>query len=483
MMFSLEVEYLSGRAVASQRHDREAVEWPPHPGRLFSALVAALKECDFGEDERQALLWLERQRPPALSNSDAHPRDVVPVFVPVNYTTAPDKVPAKGFSKGQIAEGIGVMPDRRSRQQRAFPSVTPQNRIVYFIWPQAAPEETKRHRTALVRLAANTTYLGHSSSLVRVAVCDNPPQATLEPAEIGDEVLRVPTVGRLEELEAAYQRRARPSPGMYCAYTQALGVRPKETPETVFGEMVIFRRKQGPRLPLHALGNLMRAVRNALLALAKPQPQEIISGHVPDGSPSQRPHIAIIPLANLHHLYADDDVMGFAVILPRRLTRFSDPERRHVMQVLMRLQKVAMGRVGCWQVERLTAEASQKSLQGDEYAEPATRWATVTPMVFDYVPKDRPDRDLHSIVRLACERIGLPAPISIEVGQASPFRGTPPSSHFQPGANGKQPWLPWAHVTVELGQPVRGPIILGARRYLGYGLCRCYRGSRGRRDT
>jgi CRISPR-associated protein Csb2 len=485
MMFALEVEYLTGRAVASQRHDREAAEWPPHPGRLFSALVAALKECDFGESERQALLWLERQRPPALSYSDAYLRDVVPVFVPVNDTTAPDKVPAKGFSIGQIAEGIRVMPERRSRQQRAFPSATPQDRIVHFIWSHAAAEEVTRHRPALMRLAANVTYLGHSSSLVRVAVCDEPPRATLEPAEVGNEVLRIPTPGRLEELESTYLRGARPSPGMYCAYTRALDVVAKESPETVFGEMVIFRRMRGQRLPLHAFGNLMRAVRGALLALAKPQPQEIISGHLPDGRPSQRPHIAIIPLANvsLHNLYADGDMMGFAVILPRRLIRFSDPERRHVMQALTQLQQVTMGRAGAWHVERLTAEASQKSLQGAEYSEPARRWATVTPMVLDYVPKDRPDRDLQSIVRLACERIGLPAHASIQVGQVSPFRGVPPSGHFQPVANGKQLRLPWTHVTVEFRQPVRGPIILGARRYLGYGLCRHYPERRERRDA
>src|SRR5262249_11384983 len=158
----------------------------------------------FANAERQALLWLERQPPPALSESAASPRDVVPVFVPVNDNVAPDKVPSGGFSAGQLAEGIKVLPERRSRQQRAFPSVTPVGRPIYFIWSRARPEEVEAHRPALTRLAANVTYLGHSSSLVRVSVCDQPPPPTLEPAETGDEVLRVPTPGRLEELEAAY---------------------------------------------------------------------------------------------------------------------------------------------------------------------------------------------------------------------------------------------------------------------------------------
>ncbi len=40
IMLALEVEYLTGRSVASMPNDRDQAEWPPHPGRLFMALVA-----------------------------------------------------------------------------------------------------------------------------------------------------------------------------------------------------------------------------------------------------------------------------------------------------------------------------------------------------------------------------------------------------------------------------------------------------------
>ena len=53
-MLVLEVEYLTGRAVATARHHREQPEWPPHPGRLFSALVAACHEADLTDLEREA---------------------------------------------------------------------------------------------------------------------------------------------------------------------------------------------------------------------------------------------------------------------------------------------------------------------------------------------------------------------------------------------------------------------------------------------
>src|SRR5438874_1484024 len=128
-MFALEVEYLTRRSVASERDNRDAPEWPPHPGRLFSALVAAWGEHGSAADERAALEWLEQQPPPALAVSAARPRDVVPVFVPVNDNAAPDKEPAKGFSAAQVVEGMKVFPERRSRQQRVFPSVTPDDAV------------------------------------------------------------------------------------------------------------------------------------------------------------------------------------------------------------------------------------------------------------------------------------------------------------------------------------------------------------------
>ena len=43
-MLTLEVEFLLGRYAAADFRDREQPEWPPHPARLFSALVAAAYE-------------------------------------------------------------------------------------------------------------------------------------------------------------------------------------------------------------------------------------------------------------------------------------------------------------------------------------------------------------------------------------------------------------------------------------------------------
>src|SRR4051812_34747735 len=89
-MLTIEVELLAGRYAATAHNDRGRAEWPPHPARFFSALVAALHDGEPVDAlEREALLWLEQQPPPSLVadlsvGEDLGRRRVLDVFVPVN---------------------------------------------------------------------------------------------------------------------------------------------------------------------------------------------------------------------------------------------------------------------------------------------------------------------------------------------------------------------------------------------------------------
>src|SRR4051794_35922119 len=85
-MLALRVDFLTGRYVATAYNDRQQAEWPPHPARLFAALVAAHAD-EPRADEAAALDSLAVLGPPELIASDAAQRDVVSVFVPVNDTT------------------------------------------------------------------------------------------------------------------------------------------------------------------------------------------------------------------------------------------------------------------------------------------------------------------------------------------------------------------------------------------------------------
>lgn len=467
-MLSLEVEYLTGRSVASVPNDRDRAEWPPHPGRLFMALVAAHMERDPGDSaERAALLWLEGLRPAEISATDADPRDVPEVFVPVNDNFGPSTLPRGGFSAKVVADRIRVLPDRRSKQSRTFPSVTPHSPVVSFNWPEVGAEQLAEHRPALERLAANVTCLGHSSSMVRVAVRTDPPAAKYVPSDEGTMILRVPTRGRLDDLIACYQAQRRPSTGFFCSYAE---VKPTEDrPSSQFGALVAFRLV-GPRLPLTATQRLTSVVRQAAMELCETQPvPEILSGHAADGSPSNRDHLAYAPLPFVDHRFADGNLRGFAIVIP---SGASADERRCVVRALARLERIYFDRSAEWRIETVDADRGMQSLKVWQYERPSRTWATVTPMVFDRFPKDREGRDATAVIARACQRVGLPEPIAVDISHVSRVRGVPISPEFKVLPRAGVAARPYAHVSLLFDRPVRGPILLGAGRYLGLGFFR-----------
>jgi CRISPR-associated protein Csb2 len=467
-MFALEVEYLTGRAVACLPDDRDTAEWPPHPGRLFMALVAAHVERDPSDSaERAALLWLESLSPPEISASPASRRDVLEVFVPVNDNFGPDRVPKEGFSSSVVSDKVRVLPERRTKQARTFPSVTPWSPHVFYIWPEVASDQAAVHRPALERLAASATYLGHSSSLVRLALCDNPPDATHVPSDEGNNIFRVATPGRLADLMACHDAQRRPSMGFFCSYAHVESS--TVVPKSSFGSMVAFELSRAD-LSLAVTAKLMAAVRDAVMKLSEIQPApEVISGHSPDSAPSQRDHVAFVPLAFVDHRFADGMIRGFAAVIPNDV---KGEQRTIVLRGLGRLKKLWLGSMGEWTVERIIDQGRVTSLNAWPYTRVSQTWATVTPVVFDRFPRKGAGRDESSIVARSCRRIGLPNPVSVEVSHVSRFRGVPTSAEFNVRHKAGAPARPYAHVSLLFDTPVKGPVILGAGRYQGLGLFR-----------
>jgi len=151
-MLAIEVEYLLGRAVATDPSQRDRAEWPPHPTRLFSALVDALNDVSDATARAEgeaALRWIEAEPAPEISASlenDASLRTVVKHFVPINDEPAE----AKNMRATPLTE-------LRTRQERFFPAVVPADPCVVFAWPDSEPSEA--HIAALSDLAARVPYL------------------------------------------------------------------------------------------------------------------------------------------------------------------------------------------------------------------------------------------------------------------------------------------------------------------------------------
>lgn len=473
-MFALRVEYLTGRAVSQEHNDRTRAEWPPHPARLFFSLTSACFETGEDCDEGRFLQWLEGQKPPELYASEAERREVTLHYVPVNDARVLGRPAGRSTKPLSIAE-LSILPGYRRRKERTFPAAIPHDPAVYFIWPDTVPPEGLLE--AGERLCKKVPYLGHSSSLVSVrpAACFPSPNWIPAPEGQGDLVLRVCFEGQLEALRSRFERYCRSGvrgtlPAVSLAYRRVapLAGHQRATVPTVFGEMVVFRRQEGATLPLAAMPLAVAAIRGAALSLAAEPLPEVLSGHAPDGSPSERPHVAFIALPDVGHRHADGHLVGVAAVLPRGL---SPEERQAVLRALGAVRHMAMGSAGAWNISRVGAHPVQRALDEMAWRGPSRRWASVTPVLLDRHPKRLFEPEAEAILARSCERIGLPCPTHVLIAPHSILEGVAPTFTFV-SSRGPAERRAMVHAVVEFGQPVEGPVLLGAGRYRGWGVFR-----------
>ncbi len=449
-MFAIEVEYLLGRAFAGDFKYRNRSEWPPHPGRLFSALAAAYFESGGDAAEKGALEWLEGQRPPHIRAGESGEGNTPMAFVPTNY-------PGDG------------PPVTRGKQPRFFPAQGPSEAVVYFVWLDAEPNPEIAE--ALDRLASRTAYLGKACSVVRMRVTDSAPEPNYAPELVGDQVLRVPSKGRLQELEWLFEADQRVSVGAQQRYRKMDiegRVTEKEPALTEFGQMAIFRKMSGPGLPIEATLTLTDAVRRALMSNAGgggPM-TELIHGHGGDT------HCAIVALPFVGRKHADGHLMGFAVILPRPA---SAQDRLVVLRACKALEEHERGLdipgVGTWKVEVEEEGAMNQALRAATWTRPAQVWRTVTPILLDRFPKKK-GPGVEEILAASCRRIGLPEPVGVEHGPYSEVEGVAPVPAFRLLRAGEERARWGVHARLEFATAVHGPVVLGAGRYFGLGLMR-----------
>lgn len=550
-MFSLGIEFLTGSAVMTAAATREEAEWPPHPARVFMALVAAHYETrplpedgpeamDAWRAERRALEWLEKQEPPALACAieiAAFRRSVVDNYVPVN-----DQPIRKSFDPEAFSINGADLLDLRHRIDRTFPSVgiglDAPERLVYLIWKDVAvPSELS---APLGQLTAKVIRIGHSSSLVQVWLANDAPEPTLVPqlttSRSGSSVsLRKVAPGLLADLDQRFNAeeisrffdlaagiestsgkaqkaakalfkeqfgedyraslappvRLRPVVGVSQSYQANL---PQHEPMngTVFdSELLILTKDEGNVLGLESTNQLIEALRGTLLSGSEDAP-EWFTGHRAPGQPATRPHLALLPLPYVGTEHADGHLLGLALAFPKDIT----PEDRAAQ--LRRIFFDASGRpkpitlklgrgLDNWVLSREDRAAPPLALRSQTWTGPSSVWASVTPVVLDQHPKHDPAsakgsereawrQEVAESVIGSCERIGLPAPIRIDIDKTSWHRGAP---RAKPGPGG-MPWLSsktghskqQVHVLLEFGCEVQGPVLLGAGRYRGYGLCK-----------
>lgn len=442
-MLAIEVNFLTGRFVATAHNDREASEWPPHPARLFSALVASWAEAGEDDSEREVLEWLEAQPAPSLAAPEADPRRVVSYFVPVNDTRVisgawyerrsqnldkledqfeaeleqsggeltkkaeriRDKIQKEMDADGQVSgagttstkSALELLPDGRSKQERHFPSVTPHKSRVTFVWADAEPSDAIK--ASLDLLLERVTRLGHSSSLVSCRVVGDPPLPNWTPGS-GSHVLRCTGPGQLAGLQERFQQhqaiRPRALPFAAIRYSDV----PSEPgspaplrPDTA-GDWVVFElllKSQSRRFPSTRAVDVASTMRAAIMSHAEDPIPEGLSGHHPTGIPTLEPHVAFLPLPYVGSQYADGRIMGLAVSMPASL---EDLSRRAVLRAIGHWELevgsdpliLTFGSSGTLQLQRRTGPVDPVTIRPEIWQKPSQRWVSATPIALPTHP-------------------------------------------------------------------------------------------------
>jgi CRISPR-associated protein Csb2 len=191
------------------------------------------------------------------------------------------------------------------------------------------------------------------------------------------------------------------------------------------------------------------------------------------------------------HLHADGALLGVALWLPRDA---SPADRAAVQSAVERLEQspassepgvisLLLGESGVLELERVVwGESSRTTLRATTWARTARQWASVTPVALDQNPGNLHDADpqrrakafdeAREIVAQSVERIGLPRPTNVDVVRSAVVSGTAkPRMHPRFPASEQKPQRVLVHVRLEFATAVRGPVLIGAGRYQGLGLC------------
>lgn len=457
MPICLDVFLVADRYDAAAGLDPRAVEWPPHPARVFSALRSVATD-----DDLPVLRLLETLPSPVVHASDAFEEGSRRSYVVTNTLTS------KGGNLTHAARTSGLK-ERRS--------VFPLSPRVQFFWE--AGDIADEAVNQLDDLARRVPYLGRSTSIVlmgvrrveEIRVPDG--LAVFAPCEEPTGLsLRVPYPGYLDELDALHQ-------GGLSAWQASEGARanqpyrsvgePDEQPAQAlapgissYSDLVVLRfrdRKPAGRLaPVFAA-----ALRSKVMGQTQHPLPPALHGHGFDGNP----HVAYLGLPFCGHEHADGHLMGLAVAIPG----MSVDERKRILQGILGptgegvIDLRVPGFRESFQLDYQPTEALPRSATAHHWTRASRHWVSVTPVILDRYPKRG---DLAHGVLQSVILAGLPEPAEVEVSTGSLTPGAvmlaPPE--LPKRARGRL----YCHARLTFHQPMPGPVLVGAGRYFGVGL-------------
>jgi CRISPR-associated protein Csb2 len=191
-------------------------------------------------------------------------------------------------------------------------------------------------------------------------------------------------------------------------------------------------------------------LRNAVMSRIGEDIPPIISGH------GAYRHVAWTAIPDVGHRHGNGNILALGCWLPSSVT---SAERQLLQQQFSRIT----------QLKGLAVSFEQdpkKPLTQQTWSGPAQMWGTVTPIALDRWPKKN-----YPASQVICDslvRLGLPKPELIECRQESAFKGAIDANHYKTRNRNRQ----LTHAVIHWDQPIEGPLLIGAERFFGGGLCR-----------
>lgn len=477
---------------------REELDWPPSPGRLHQALMAAaLAGLPVGAAEAEtpmaALRWLERQQPPVILTSElaegarTRPRVAIPQNNP------------KGADLG--SKSLLLAPT-----VRATP-VCPANLEVYYNWSLDNETEARLHVPALADAATRMVYFGRAEDRVEAAAeirTEVSPGDLVrwQPTSVAPGRVWLARDGTTDALERRYRTpvapRERKPPAQHWMTAQPYArtcAQPRLPVQVTIFQ--VFPANDDPDATAlscdpESSGSWRAALRGKIVEVARENSlwddprlaTELLTGHAVGGEGrSEQPHLAIVPLPSFNAAgTADGRVRRLALL------GFARPEvASHATEIYETLGAALDGE----SIGELSGRLRRADITRDkiwsQLIGPSRVWCSLTPVALARgfkVPRFAPDgrplssNERHSrklaewsaLVRHSLRHIGLPEPLvrdcSIELTPSPMLRRTVRAERYRPP--GESAVL--THARIEFPEPVLGPLLAGDRRYQGLGL-------------